>query len=257
VSYSIGYGDDAHAKHTGRSAEKQAGFFLPHLRPGMRLLDFGCGPGTITLGLAAAVAPGEVVGIDVEPRQIERARELALQRGAVNLRFEVVNVYRLPFPDESFDAAFGNSVLLHLEDPIAALRELRRVLKGNGMIGVRDGGVHTIVPSTPLIQELIRLLLKIRSPETYDKRRWLLDAGFARSQGSASCESWGTLDETRAQASFLASWIGEQNLRTRIVANGWANEATIEAVIAEILAWGERPDALMVLPYPEAIGWVT
>ena len=48
-----------------RTAARSAAFLLPHLRPGMRLLDFGCGPGSITVGLAGVVAPGEVVGVDI------------------------------------------------------------------------------------------------------------------------------------------------------------------------------------------------
>jgi 2-polyprenyl-3-methyl-5-hydroxy-6-metoxy-1,4-benzoquinol methylase len=70
-----------------RVAATSAAFFLPHLRPGLRLLDCGCGPGSITFGLAEAVAPGEVVGFDVQPAQVERARALAAERGVPNVRF--------------------------------------------------------------------------------------------------------------------------------------------------------------------------
>ena len=71
----------------------------------MRLLDVGCGPGSITLGLAEAVAPGEVVGVDLQPAQVEQARALAAERGVANVRFEVASAYALPFPDAAFDAA--------------------------------------------------------------------------------------------------------------------------------------------------------
>ena len=54
-----------------RTASQDAAFLLPHLRAGIHVLDAGCGPGSITLGLAAAVAPGEVVGIDFQPSLVE------------------------------------------------------------------------------------------------------------------------------------------------------------------------------------------
>src|SRR5215218_2744965 len=70
-----------------RTVAREAAFLLPHLRPGMRLLDVGCGPGSITLGLAATVAPGEVVGLDLRPEVIAQARASAAARGVANVRF--------------------------------------------------------------------------------------------------------------------------------------------------------------------------
>jgi SAM-dependent methyltransferase len=65
---------EAEAIFAARTAFREAAFFLPRLRRGMQLLDVGCGSGSITLGLAQVVAPGEVVGIDLQAPQIERAR---------------------------------------------------------------------------------------------------------------------------------------------------------------------------------------
>jgi ubiquinone/menaquinone biosynthesis C-methylase UbiE len=77
----------------------------------MRGLDLGCGPGSITLGLAEAVAPGEMVGVDVQPSQVAQAQALSAARGVMNVRFEVADVYRLPFPDGSFDAVSAHAGL--------------------------------------------------------------------------------------------------------------------------------------------------
>ena len=106
-----------------RTASREAAFFLPYLRPGMQMIDVGCGPGSITVGLAEAVAPGNVVGIDFQPTQIEQARDLAAKRAVANVRFEVADAYRVPFPDHSFDAAFAHAVLTHLREPVRALVE--------------------------------------------------------------------------------------------------------------------------------------
>jgi ubiquinone/menaquinone biosynthesis C-methylase UbiE len=74
-TYAHGY-DSAltHQLHAGRTAPTHAAFFIPYLQPGMHLLDCGCGSGAITLGLAQAVHPGFVVGIDVAEIEIERSR---------------------------------------------------------------------------------------------------------------------------------------------------------------------------------------
>src|SRR5262245_54030497 len=95
-TYSVGY-ERATAEFFGaRRAATQAAFFLPHLRAGMSLLDGGCGPGSITIDLATLVAPAKVVGIDIEPTQIDLARTQATKQGVLNVRFEVANLYALP-----------------------------------------------------------------------------------------------------------------------------------------------------------------
>src|SRR5688572_22257916 len=69
-----------------RTASTSAGFFLHYLRPGMRLLDCGCGPGSITVGLAAAVLPGEAIGLDLQEVQVDRARRIASEQSLSNVR---------------------------------------------------------------------------------------------------------------------------------------------------------------------------
>ena len=96
-----------------RESTQNLAIKLPHLQPGMRLLDCGCGPGSITFGLIAAVAPGEVVGIDIDAGSVNMVRQFATEQSIANVRFEVANLYELPFPAGSFDVAFSHAVLLH------------------------------------------------------------------------------------------------------------------------------------------------
>src|SRR2546425_2498454 len=128
--------------------------FIRHLRPGTRLLDVGCGPGTVTLDLARLVFPGEVVGIDIQTSAIDRARQLASDRKITNARFEVADAYQLPFADGSFDAAFAQTVLVHLRYPVSALAEIHRVLRPDGVVCVRDPDLGAAVhePSTALYE---------------------------------------------------------------------------------------------------------
>ena len=139
-TYAPGYSALVMSFMQQRTAESHAGFFLPQLRRGWRVLDAGCGPGTITLGLAGAVAPGQVVGIDIEDSQFGAAREEAL-RQRLDIEFHKASVYALPFPEASFDAVFSHALLEHLGDPGAAIAEMRRVLKPGGLIGLRAGDI--------------------------------------------------------------------------------------------------------------------
>jgi SAM-dependent methyltransferase len=138
-TYAPGWADDAVGMMARRTARERASFFLPLVEPGMRLLDVGCGPGSITLGLAKAVGPeGEVVGVDIEPSQVAMARVAAEREQLPNVRFEVASIYALPFADASFDAVFAHAVLEHLARPGDALAELRRLLRTGGALGVAD-----------------------------------------------------------------------------------------------------------------------
>jgi SAM-dependent methyltransferase len=102
--------------YAARTADQQAAFLLPYLRPGMSLLDAGCGPGSITMGLAGRVAPGAVMGIDHDPVHIDAASARVVQRRQTNATFRVGDILALPFDAATFDVAFENDVLLHLPE---------------------------------------------------------------------------------------------------------------------------------------------
>jgi SAM-dependent methyltransferase len=153
--YTHGYGVYARDWMSQRTAAQAADFLIPHLRPGMRLLDCGCGPGSISADLASVVAPGKVIGIDIEPRQLEVARTLAAVRGVDNVEFQLANIYDLPFPEASFDAVFAHTVVEHLAEPRSAFAEVRRVLKPGGIFGVRDPdyGAWRMEPATARVRD--------------------------------------------------------------------------------------------------------
>src|SRR5260370_21611048 len=98
-------------------APSEAAFFPPALKSGLRLLDCGCGPGTLTAGLAQLVAPGQVVGVDADAGQIDLAQKNAAKLGLTNATFRVADAYSLPFADGEFDAVFAHTLLQHLPDP--------------------------------------------------------------------------------------------------------------------------------------------
>src|SRR5262245_18403455 len=128
-TYTHGHAPAVVRQHAQRTAEEAAAFLLPELRPGMRLLDVGCGPGSITRGLAERLALGEVIGLDPSKETIEGARRDAAARGLGNLHYQDGSVYQLPFPDSSFDVAYAHQVIQHLRERRAALAEMLRVVR--------------------------------------------------------------------------------------------------------------------------------
>ena len=102
------------AELSERSADDYADFFLPHLSKTARVVDAGCGRGTISAGLASAAAG--VLGVDAED-DFADARSYADAHGISNLEFRVGDLHALDLPDASFDACLCHSVLETLDQP--------------------------------------------------------------------------------------------------------------------------------------------
>jgi ubiquinone/menaquinone biosynthesis C-methylase UbiE len=98
-TYLHGHHESVLRSHRWRTAENSAGYLLGRLEAGMRLLDVGCGPGTITVDLAALVPGGQVTGIDAAAGVLAEAWQEAERRGQANVRFETGDVYQLAFDD--------------------------------------------------------------------------------------------------------------------------------------------------------------
>jgi len=248
-----------------RTAQRELAFLLPHLRAGMHVVDCGCGPGSITAGLAEIVAPGPVVGVDLEPRQLEAARALAAQRGVTNLRFEQSSIYDLPFPDASFDVAAAHFVIEHVREPLRALREMRRVLKPGGIAAIKDPyyPAFTFRPRIPVIARFEELATMVRaeigaSPAyAADLRACLLEAGFERTEAEAGTETpAGSSAGSHLLPFVIQNQLRERVFRETVIGHGWATEAELEALAEGARGLAERKDLFGFVVYVQALGWV-
>jgi len=262
--YSI---SDAEAQRTYvgvRRAKDWVGFFLPHLKKGFSILDCGCGVGSITLDLAELVAPGQVIGVDMDAGQLEIGRANAKERGLTNVTFEQGNVYELRFDSGTFDAVLAHTLLYHLSDPVRALKELRRVLKPGGIAAISDDDFDTVTisPDHPFAKQLTEIWKKVvlfnGGNPFYSRnlRGLMLEAGFARTEGFAvAAEHYGRLEETRRMAGFISRQMSDPLLVDLAVSQGWTTKEELNEMLAWIRDWGERPDAFMAMMYCAALGW--
>ena len=257
------------AAYSRRTAEEAAAFLLPHLEPGMSVLDVGCGPGSITVGLSRYVAPSRVVGVDAAPAALEHARAHAAEEHMDAVEFIEADVYALPFEDETFDVVYAHQLLQHLADPVAALTEAKRVLRPGGYIAVRDAdyGTMTHHPHEPLLDrwlEVYHAVARANGGEPDAGRRllaWVTAAGFSHFHPTASSWVFATPDE---RAWWAELWAGRirvppagdaeaPRFTKRAIDLGVTTATEIEAIDAAFHRWAATADGWFAFIHGEVL----
>lgn len=263
-TYTHGHHPAVLAVHSWRTAENSAGFLLPHLEAGQRLLDVGCGPGTITLDLAERVAPGEVVGIDNAADVIATAEQNRAERAGLDtsrVTFRVGDVYAIDEPDDSFDVVYAHQVLQHLSDPRAALREMRRVCRPGGVVAVRDSDYAGFVwaPLDPRLDRWMALYHEIArgNGAEPDAGRflltWALDAGFTDVTAGASAWCFATPGDRAWWGNNWADRVSKSAFATQALERGLATQAELDDLAAAFRQWTAEPDGYFALLHGELI----
>ena len=255
--YTHGHHESVLRSHRWRTAANSAGYLLAHLRPGLDLLDIGCGPGTITGDLARRVAPGRVVGLDASAEVIEQARRL----GASGVEFAVGDAYDLDAADASFDVVHAHQVLQHLTEPVAAIIEARRVLRDGGILAVRDSDYAGFFWS-PGDERLDRWLglyheLTARNGAEADAGRrlpeWVRQGGFEDITVTSSTWTFADRPDRQWWGSLWADRVRQSSYAEQAIASGLSDEAELAAIEAAWRDWIEQPDGLFVVPSVEVI----
>ena len=260
-TYLHGHHDSVLRSHRWRTAENSAGYLLPSLRAGARVLDIGCGPGTITAGLAERVAGGVVVGLDAAPDILSAARAEAGRHGAAVIGICAGDAYRLPFGDGTFDVVHAHQVLQHLSDPVAALAEMRRVCRPGGTVAARDadyGGMvwfpeyHGLAEWLALYRNVARVL---RGEPDAGRRlaSWARAAGFTDITASASCWCYAAPDDRSWWGRSWAQRLTESPFGDRAVQHGLATREDLRRLAAAWLHWADGDDGWFLIPHGEIL----
>ena len=261
--YTMGYSEEFLKLLGRRSMETHAKHLLPHLKSGLRVLDFGCGPGTISIGLAKAVEPGEVHGIDMDDSQIGLAQSAAVAGGHGNATFRVGDVTDLPFEDGSFDVANCHAVLMHVPDTKAVMGEVKRVLKPGGIISSREMIVASsfLEPgssSTAAAWATFSNLIAANGGHPQmgkELKNTFLDAGFSDVRASASFDFFSTTEDVAFLHTFISDWFYSPDVIAAATKYGLATQQQFDDWRLALNQWMSHAGAVGALGFGEGIAF--
>ncbi|KAH8901549.1 S-adenosyl-L-methionine-dependent methyltransferase [Thozetella sp. PMI_491] len=253
-----------------RNAENSAAYLLPTLNnlkdknAGVKLLDVGAGPGSISCSFAQILGPeGHVTAVDFNPTAIDRAKAVAEMKGVTNISFQVANARELPFEDDTFDVVHCHQTLAHNKDPWKILREMLRVTKPGGIVAAREGDTDTEAFWPPLPgllkfhTDLEVKFMRARGSSSSSGRElvsWALKAnGGVRNKITSSFSAWSFSEpEDRklwGKTSFAALFPSVHP--TRLLAG--ISEADMDEMRAAWIEWQDRDDATLTMLQGEII----
>ena len=260
-TYTHGHAESVLRSHTWRTIANSARYVEPWLVPGAVVLDIGCGPGTISTEMATRVTPGRVIAIDVSSDVVAKAAAHAAAAGVANIEFRVGDGYALDLPDASVDVVHAHQVLQHVSDPVAMLREMRRVCRPDGVVAVRDAD-YAAMAWYPEIPEIAAWLDGYRKVARHNEAEpdagrhlvaWANAAGFDSVTPSADtwCFAtpddrawWGGLWADRVIGSSLADQAVEYDIATRDDLMAWSDA---------FRRWAEHPDSWFIVVNGEVL----
>jgi SAM-dependent methyltransferase len=221
------------------------------LEPGTRLLEIGCGVGAVLAVLGQEYPGVSLFGVDIEPKQLEFGRA-HLERSGVEATLAEADATALPFEDESFDHVWMMWFLEHLPDPVAALREARRVLVPGGRITAIEVDYSTIRahPPSPAMDALFDAMVKGMNASGWSDAGtrlpgWLREAGFT-DVDDGERPNWWQGEELALEAAYAAD-VMESAVPALTELPG-VSQAELRAGLADLRALPGRPDA--------GLGWV-
>lgn len=266
-TYIHGHSAEVLQAHARRTAARDAAYLIAHIRTSFSVLDVGCGPGTISADLAELVPDGSVTCLEIGDGALAAARQTFAQRHITNVEFVIGDVTAcLPFGDDTFDVVHAHMVVIHLPNPLAALREMRRVLKPGGILACKDMIMSSTCwyPPDPCLRVwetgiTATITQTGADPQMGARLKALaLEAGFAedKTTSRASCWSFASEEEVRFWGTSCAARLREgTELRSRIVKGGCVTEREVDEFVASSEAWAGKPGAWFGCMNGELLAW--
>ena len=259
--YTMGFSEEYLESMRRFTAQACASYLIPYLRPGLRVLDFGCGPGTISVGLARAIAPGHLDGVDMEPSQIELAKSTAQASDVSNATFHVGDVTALPFEDDYFDVAHCHNVLMHVPDTAAVLAEVKRVLKPGGILGCREMmcGSSFTEPDFGVIRKAWDMFEDLLAADDAhpqmgkELKIHLKNAGFDNVYATATFDVYNAPADIEFIYRIATQWFLSPEITEAAIKYGAATKELCDAIGAAYARWRQHPGAFLGVAYGEAL----
>lgn len=260
-NYVHGHHESVLRSHSVRTIDNSAAYLIPHLEPGRSLLDVGCGPGTITVEFAQRLAPGNVVGIDAASEVIGKAAALVEETGLDNCTVQTGDTYALDFADNTFDIVHAHQVLQHVRNPVAALREMRRVARPGGVVAVRDAdyGGFTWAPPDPMLDRWLDIYHQITASNEVEADAgryllgWVQEAGFTEVTMTASTWVYATPEQRQWWGGLWADRARQSTYATEATSLGLADAAGLEAIAEAFRTWSTQVSGVFFIPHGEII----
>ncbi|KAF7556561.1 hypothetical protein G7Z17_g1368 [Cylindrodendrum hubeiense] len=265
ATYTHGHHASVIRAHSWRTAANSAGYLLPYLKSDMKILDIGCGAGTITVDLAKYVPQGHITGLDQAESILDQARALAKDTGVTNVDFVQGDANALEFPGNTFDVVVCHQVLQHVGEPTGILKEMRRVAKVGGFVAAResDYGSWVWYPAAEGLDNWRALYLNVARSNRGEPNAgrmihaWARDAGFPKADIQCTSSSW-CLSTKEAVADWSKGWAertesADSSFAKSAVGGQFATAAEIAQVAVAWREWGQHEDAWISVPHGEIV----
>jgi SAM-dependent methyltransferase len=262
-TYTHGHAESVLRSHRARTAENSAAYLLPHLDTTQRLLDVGSGPGTITADLARRV--GSLVALEITDEAAELTRAELARQGVTNAEVRVGDVHALDLDDDEFDVVHAHQVLQHVADPVTALRQMARVTRSGGVIGVRDGDYAAFAwyPRLPGLHrwlELYQAAARANGGEPDAGRHllaWAHAAGLTAVTATSTAWCFATPESRAWWGGMWADRIIDSALSRQLLDQGLAEPEELAEIRDAWRAWAADPDGWISIPHGELVVRIT